>query len=210
MDTSQIAQLLEPFVGTPLSATQLDQVSTYVQLLLRWNEKMNLTAIRDEKSIVTRHFGESFFAAQALIAGGADGLRIVDVGSGAGFPGLPMKLWAPTVELTLVESVQKKATFLREVIRTLGLRSATVFGDRAERFPSGSADLVTLRAVELFGAVLPVASRMVAPGGRLALLIGADESGQVPVLETGFQWQDARAIPLSAARWLRVGVKRAR
>ena len=115
MDVSQISELLKPFLRQPLSSLQLQQISTYIDLLLRWNRKLNLTAIRDEEHIVTRHFGESIFAAQYIFptsSGPSDFPRVVDVGSGAGFPGLPLKLWAPQIKMTLIESTQKKATFL--------------------------------------------------------------------------------------------------
>jgi 16S rRNA (guanine527-N7)-methyltransferase len=211
MDSSQISRLLQPFVREPLSALQLGQISTYIDLLLRWNERINLTAVRDQESIVTRHFGESLFAAQILLPPGnpsGSPLTVLDIGSGAGFPGIPIKLWAPDVSLTLIESTQKKATFLREVIRSLGLTGASVFADRAQVYPGDSADLVTVRAVERFTAILPIASRLVAQKGRLALLIGAAESQRVLTLETSFQWQNGLQIPLSSSRLLRIGNRR--
>src|SRR5258708_2508378 len=106
METARIAQLLEPF-QVPLSAAQLNNISTYIDMLLRWNARMNLTAVRDPEEIVTRHFGESLFAARHLFPAEDGRLTTddcIDVGSGTGFPGLPIKLWAPNIHLTLVES----------------------------------------------------------------------------------------------------------
>src|SRR3954462_10034694 len=169
---ARIADLLEPFIApATLGDLQLQQISTYIDILLKWNARTNLTAIRDEEDIITRHFGESFFAARYLLADAAPGLRVFDVGSGAGFPGLALKLYAPQIVLTLIESHNKKAIFLREVIRALSLRHAMVISARAELIKE-TADLVTLRAVERFETILPIAAHLVSPGGRLGLLVG--------------------------------------
>ena len=216
MDIARIAALLEPFVEPPLSSSQLDQISTYIDLLLRWNARINLTAVRDPESIVARHFGESFFAARQLLkkqeaggrrqeAGGGQG-RAIDLGSGAGFPGLPLKIFAPGLALTLIESSQKKAVFLKEAVRTLALTGVDVFAGRAEDF-AATADLVTLRAVERYERALGAAARLVAPGGRLALLIGSPQAARTPQLLAGFGWQAPVAMPQSSARVLLVGTK---
>src|ERR1039458_3781694 len=153
MDTARIAALLEhflePFLEQSLSESQLDQISIYIDLLQRWNARINLTAIRNEEEIVTRHFGESLFMARhlfpierpapgaPLIAHGAMSgpsfhpPRVLDIGSGAGFPALPLKIWAPTIHLTMIESNHKKAAFLREVARALTLTNVNVITDRA-------------------------------------------------------------------------------
>ena len=116
MDTARMAELLAPFVGEEmLTPGLLEQLQIYLDLLLRWNARVNLTAVRDPETIVTRHFGESLFAARILLRGGSEGVTLADVGSGAGFPGIPMKLFAPALQLTLIESHNKKAAFLREV-----------------------------------------------------------------------------------------------
>jgi 16S rRNA (guanine527-N7)-methyltransferase len=216
MDSARIAELLTPFLSRPLAESQLKYISIYIDILLRWNQKLNLTAVRDPEAIVTRHFGESLFAAQHLFASVGAGLRLAqaetssvlrvsDVGSGAGFPGLPIKLWAPEIHLTLIESNQRKATFLREVVRALAFNQVDVFSGRAEDLPVASADLVTLRAVERFDSVLPVASRLVAPSGRLALFIGEKQATKVPELAPGFNWRERLAIPLASERILLVG-----
>jgi 16S rRNA (guanine527-N7)-methyltransferase len=207
----RIAELLAPFLDSPpgppasLSDAQLGQVSAYLDLLLRWNARINLTAVRDAQNIVTRHFGESFFAARRLLPADAT-LRAIDLGSGAGFPGLPLKIFAPApaLALTLIESSHKKAAFLKEAVRTLSLTGVNVFAGRAEDFLS-PADLLTLRAVEKYERVLESAVRLVAPGGRLALLVGAAQAARTPQLLPAFFWQAPIAVPQSAARVLLVG-----
>jgi len=205
--TQEISELLLPFVGqTPLTDSLVSSIRTYIDLLLKWNAKLNLTAIRDPEQIVTRHFGESLFAAAQLFPGGDSNESVIDVGSGAGFPGLPLKLWAPHLELTLIESNQRKATFLREVIRALNLKSSSVVASRAESSPL-RADLVTLRAVERFEHILPVALALVRPGGRMGLLIGETQMGKVESLSPGIHWQTPVEIPLSKSRRLLIGKK---
>jgi 16S rRNA (guanine527-N7)-methyltransferase len=134
----------------------------------------------------------------------AASLRAIDLGSGAGFPGLPLKIFAPALALTLIESSQKKAAFLKEVVRALALTDVDVFAGRAEDFPS-TADLVTLRAVERYERALDVAARLVAPGGRLALLIGSPQAARTPQLLPAFSWQPPIAIPQASARVLLIG-----
>ena len=210
MDAARIATLLEPFLQQPLSSSQLDHISMYIDLLLRWNARINLTAIRDPEEIVTRHFGESLFLAQHLFP--SDDLSspgVLDIGSGAGFPALPLKIWAPHIRLTLIESNHKKATFLREVSRALTLTNIDVIAERAEvlaarpDFPR--ADVVTLRAVERFDSTLPQAVALLAPKGRLSLLIGAAQLPQLTTLTT-LNWLPPIPIPQSVTRVLSIGV----
>jgi 16S rRNA (guanine527-N7)-methyltransferase len=237
MDTARIAVLLEPFLKQPLVDSQLEQISMYIDLLQRWNARINLTAIRNEEEIVTRHFGESLFLARhvfqsALIRDHLEGdqggreaspsaeskdpyqnsdlfPRVLDIGSGAGFPALPMKIWDPAIRLTLVESNHKKATFLREVARALTFTNVDVISERAETLIEGRerrADVVTLRAVERFDTVLPVAASLVTPGGVLALLIG---SSQVAALKNipSFRWNTPIPVPSSDSKVLAIGEK---
>lgn len=201
----RIAELLAPFVGpVPLTDSQVRAIKTYIDLLLKWNAKLNLTAICDPQDIIRRHFGESLFAARQLFPAGDSHESVIDIGSGAGFPGLPLKLWRPNLELTLIESNQRKATFLREVIRALDLKSAAVLTERAESV-SLRADLVTLRAVERFDRILPVAFGLVKPRGRIALLIG---EMQVPGAQSALptvNWNNPVPIPLTRNGRLLIG-----
>lgn len=113
-----------------LSAAQLAQFAAYESLLLQWNERISLTAIRDPRTIRIRHFLDALSC--ATVTGPLDGRSLIDVGSGAGFPGLPLKILYPSLRLTLVDSVAKKARFLELVAAELGLAEVTVIADRAE------------------------------------------------------------------------------
>jgi 16S rRNA (guanine527-N7)-methyltransferase len=215
MDFNRIAGLLRFFVEpSELSTSQLESISTYIDLLIRWNARINLTAIRDAEEIVTRHFGESFFAARHLFPASDDDQRpiandhLLDLGSGAGFPGIPTKIWAPAIHVTLVESQQKKATFLREACRSLRLTDIDVISTRAEQLPSATASVVALRAVERFASVLPVAARLITPDGRLALLIGRDQINSAKEYASSIHWEPEIAMPLSKERVLLIGTKK--
>ena len=230
MDQTQIAALLAPFLADsqqPIADNLLPRIATYLDLLLKWNAITNLTSVRTPVEIVARHFGESLFAARHLFPDPTATATLADVGSGAGFPGLPIKLWAPKLYVTLIESHGKKSTFLREVVRALAVADVDVFAGRAEdlaaRFqeapepatregntepkpaPSGCFDVVTLRAVEQFELVLPVAGSLLQPAGRLALLIGEEQVQPAATLLPTFQWENPRAIPNSRNRVLLIG-----
>jgi len=227
METSRIAALLGPFLDdASLSPDQLDQISTYIDLLLRWNSRVNLTAIRTPDEIVTRHFGESFFAARHLFPRGVANIRsapstatpgapnpivppaagpLLDIGSGAGFPGLPIKIWSPDTHVTLIESNNKKVAFLREAIRALGLTDINVSATRAGNLPDSLAATVTLRAVERFNQILPTAIRLLVSSGRLALLIGHPQLQEAIDLNPTITWPDPIPIPGTKSRILAVG-----
>jgi len=238
MTTARIAELLQPFLGAQkLSPAQLSAISIYVDILGRWNARINLTAIHNPEEIVTRHFGESLFAARHLFPASTSAAtvealevpprspvspvvnafkpasalktsKVADVGSGAGFPGLPIKLWAPHISLTLIESNHKKAIFLRELVRALTLTDVDIQNARAEALPASSYDVVTLRAVERFEAILPVAASLAANDGRLALLIGL---AQLPQLRLALPFHNIAAplpIPSSSSRILAIAQRR--
>jgi 16S rRNA (guanine527-N7)-methyltransferase len=206
LDTAIISTLLVPYLGhDSLNPIQLEQTHSYLALLLKWNARINLTAVRTPEEIVRRHFGESFFAAQSLFpAKAASGETLIDLGSGAGFPGLPIKILIPALQVTLIESQNKKATFLKEAIRALQLKDTRVYAGRAE--DSGlKADTVTMRAVEKFQAALPIACSLLKPNGRLALLIGAPQTGKAKAVLPNVEWEDVIAIPGSEQRVLLTG-----
>ncbi|HTV66679.1 MAG TPA: 16S rRNA (guanine(527)-N(7))-methyltransferase RsmG [Bryocella sp.] len=210
MDRARIGELLQPFLpGIEIPPQLLDQLQIYLDLLLRWNARVNLTAVRDPEPIVMRHFGESLFAAQMLArhSGFLQATTLADVGSGAGFPGIPIKLLLPQVRLTLIESQNKKGTFLREAIRALDLENAEVFCGRAEQWEQ-TAGVVTLRAVEQFARALPVAASLVGEQGLLGLLIGREQFEIARKLTPGeWKWSDPVAIPNSAARVVAVAAR---
>jgi 16S rRNA (guanine527-N7)-methyltransferase len=203
METARIAELLEPYLQRAdgsrelLSSKQLQQLSDFLDLLLRWNTKTNLTAVREPEAIVARHFGESLFLARHLRR---EARTAIDLGSGAGFPGIPLKIYSPHLAVTLTESQNKKATFLNEVIRVLTLTDINVFPGRAEEL-NLRADLVTLRAVEKFDQALPIAAKLLKPIGRLALLIGTGQMDAAKNLLPGFEI-DTSPVPESRERVL--------
>lgn len=229
MDEARIAELLAPFLADDaqrqerparagassvgeLSPIQLRYISIYIDLLLRWNARINLTAMREPEEIVTRHFGESLFAARHLFPEVqaktlAPTPHVIDVGSGPGFPGLPIKIWAPHVSLTLIESNHKKATFLREVVRILRLTGVDVFSARAKAFTGSKADVVVLRAVERLGSILPVAAGLMDRAGGLAMLVGKAQLRGVIELLPGLKWDEPIKLPLSESRVLILGRK---
>jgi 16S rRNA (guanine527-N7)-methyltransferase len=247
MDPARIAELLQPFFEPTFAFAKnachseptqsggeetvfvdaedlIPKISTYIDILLRWNTRINLTAIRNPEEILTRHFGESFFAARHLLSiSGANDQRqtasdrrrtyarltLADVGSGAGFPGMPIKLWAPQISLTLIESNHKKAAFLREITRALTLTDVDIQNTRAEAIKDASFDIITLRAVERFESILPTTARLVTPGGRLALLIGAAQQSAARYALPNFSWPTPVPIPLSQSRVLMIARKEA-
>ena len=204
-NAARIARLLEPFVqpGEPPLEEQARQIAAYLELLLRWNQRINLTAVRQPEEIVSRHFGESIFAAQHLLPPDS-AAEVADLGSGAGFPGLPLKIVRPGVRLTLIESNSRKAAFLNEAARAIGLPEVRVLNARAETVET-RFELVTLRAVERFDQAAPIAAGLVGPGGRLALLIGEAQVTRAKQLLPSFHWQNPLAIPQSRARELLIG-----
>jgi len=225
MDPARIGELLRPFLSVPpasssvhqmhtggepaaLSPIQLQHISAYIDILVRWNARINLTAIRDPEEIVTRHFGESLFAARHLFpksdgSSALKGYAVADVGSGAGFPGLPLKLWAPDISLTLIESNHKKSAFLKEVTRALTLTDVDIQNVRAETV-TARYDLVTLRAVERFESILPTAAALGGPTGSLALLISSAQESQARAALPDIQWSSPVPIPESRSRILLV------
>jgi 16S rRNA (guanine527-N7)-methyltransferase len=203
VETAAIAHLLQPFIE--LDETRVRAISTYIDLLVKWNARINLTAIREPNEIVQRHFGESFFAARYLLEQKVPQTAI-DLGSGAGFPGVPFAMLAPDVQVTLIESQQKKATFLKELVRVLELKNVRVFSDRAESYP-GMADLVMLRAVEKFEKALDLAVRLTNSEGWIGLMIGSEQVELARGLSTEVSWDEPVPIPCSNSRVLLVGTR---
>ena len=154
--------------GLSLDTHQLDQFAAYSLALRRWNERLNLTAIVDEREIVARHFLDSLRCAQSW---GANPHNLIDIGTGAGFPGLPLKIVCPALKLTLVESIAKKASFLEHVAAELGLNDVDVVVTRAETIGHALGqrecyDVATARAVAELRVLAEYCLPLCRVGGR--------------------------------------------
>jgi 16S rRNA (guanine527-N7)-methyltransferase len=163
--------------GVTLSDEQADACLVYLVELEKWNRKINLTAIRDERDIIVKHFLDSFSYCTGFDP--LPGTKLLDMGSGAGFPALPIKIAFPDVEVTMVESVQKKASFLRHIIRTLGLAGVEVINKRTNEVPDAYRsryDCVTARAFAEMQSVLLEGTGFLLSGGRMILSRGPEES----------------------------------
>ncbi len=194
--------LLEEKGLTRLDSAQTVCFEDYYSLLVRWNQRVNLTAIRDQEGILSRHFLESIICARALPAGIA---TLLDFGSGAGFPGIPIALCRPEITVTLAESQVKKAAFLSETIRVLGISAKVHFG-RAETLAE-VFDCVTLRAVDRMEGAVRVATQFVCPSGWLALMTtGADLAGLQAAAGAEFAWPQLLTLPGGNDRLLALGV----
>ena len=195
--------LLAPYLGgAELAEHQQSQLNQYLTVLLQWNARMNLTAIRDPQEILQRHFGESLFAARQLPP---TVQTLLDFGTGAGFPGLPIQIARPQLAVTLAEANAKKVSFLREAIRQLAL-PAVVFSGRMETLPPERVyDAITMRAVEKMPDAIPIAARHVAPGGWLLLMTTREDAPALSQAAPEMSWHDAIPIPESDARVVLLG-----
>jgi 16S rRNA (guanine527-N7)-methyltransferase len=175
----------------PLQETAAAQFAAYLILLLRWNSKINLTAVRDEEAILARHFVESIACARELPAGIAS---LLDYGSGAGLPGIPIALCRPEIAVTLAESQGKKAAFLREAVRVLGI-GARVFAERAETLED-RFDCVVLRAVDRMAEAVKTAGELTREGGWLGVITTDGELESVRnAAGPGFHWSELVRLP---------------
>jgi len=201
----RLAILLSEAGLAPLGSESLAKFELYLRLILRWNASTNLTAVRDEGEILRRHFIESIACANALPQGI---VTLLDFGSGGGFPGIPVAICRPDIAVTLAESQNKKAAFLRVAVSGLGL-SARVFGGRAETL-SEEFDCVTMRAVDRMEIAVQQAASLVRPGGLLAVMTTRAEFIGFERMLLEFGWAPEILLPRSAQRVVRLGTKRAR
>lgn len=205
-DDARVGRGLETVNGDPRSAfgdpvRELElapeaarRFEAYLSLLVQWNARMNLTAVRAPEEIVRRHFAESIFAARRV----PSRVRtLLDFGSGAGLPGIPIAICRPGITVTLAESQGKKAAFLREAVRTLALK-AEVWGARVEAMPAERVfDAVTLRAVEKMPQACRTAVERLAAGGWMGVFATRKTEEAVRAVP-GIEWGEAAGIPGSA------------
>ncbi len=192
----------EAGLGT-LDQETVARFEAYLALILRWNARTNLTAVRDSDGIVRRHFLESIACARML----PDGIAtLLDFGSGAGFPGIPIALCRPEIAVTLAESQGKKAAFLQEAIRGLGLKT-TVFAGRAEAL-SDQFDCVTLRAVDRMEQAIQAAATLVRLRGCLApMTTTANLAALQSAVGSEYRWETPKGLPGSDERILALATR---
>ena len=184
---------------------QVAAIQRYMAILLAWNEKINLTAIRDPLEVLYRHFCESMYAAAAVPLQTG---RLADVGSGGGFPGLALKIACSELQVVLIESNVKKATFLAEVVRELGFDDTRVLVSRYEELGEEIAplDFVCSRALGEFATFLSWARSERVAAERVILWVGGRDMEEVKKI-SGWSWEEPIAIPHSLQRFLLVGVQ---
>jgi 16S rRNA (guanine527-N7)-methyltransferase len=204
ISNEQISKLLEPYGFKPQKGFS-DGVRTYISLLLRWNERVSLTTVTDPVEIIKFHFGESLFAINSVPI--MDG-RLADVGSGAGFPGLPLAMASPSMRVNLIESDTKKATFLSEAVRELALSNVTVFRGRMDDIPIGPSgfEFITARAIGQHEDLLKWSSESLSEGGKILLWIGESDAISLSNYQA-WQWDPPIHIPGSKRRFLLAGTR---
>lgn len=207
MDETAIEKLLEPF-GLELNSGQIEQVRIYLNLLMRWNRKINLTSIRNEAECVTRHFGESLYLARWTQLQG----KLLDIGAGAGFPGLALRIAVPTLTTILLEPAAKKRAFLKEVVRACEIPSVEVRPERLEEYVGQvhipMFDTITARAVGNLGLLVPQALRLLKPKGQLCLWVGQEQGLALKTLPEEIHWDKPIPTPLARHREIWVGTHR--
>ena len=199
-----IRRALEEF-NLPAYDDQVLQIQQYIGILLAWNDKVNLTAIRDPLEMLYRHFCESMVAG---ISVPVENGRLADVGSGGGFPGLPLKILRPGLQVFLIESNLKKATFLLEVIRELGLKDTQVIVRRYEELGEELAplDFVCSRALGEFPKFLEWAHSAQISASQVILWMGANDLPAIQKIPI-WEWREPIAVPNSLRRLLVVGTR---
>jgi 16S rRNA (guanine527-N7)-methyltransferase len=198
---ADIASILAPYYLVE-NQSLIGYIRAYIPLLLEWNEKISLTKITEPVEIVKFQFGESLVAASALKM--RDG-RLADVGSGAGFPGLPLAMAIPGVHVTLIEANAKKAAFLFEVARRLDLSNITVLRSRMEDVKGVEPfNFICARAVGKYANVARWSRGKLSPKGRLVLFLGKDDVQTVREM-SHWNWESPIGIPNSSRRFVLSG-----
>ncbi len=185
ISTEMVSSALERVGLTFLSEDQIENLTIFGNLLIRWNQRTNLTAIRESVAIVDRHLIESV-AAAAIVPVGAT--TLLDYGSGGGLPGIPISICLPEIKVTLAESQSKKVAFLREVVRTLKLNAAIHPGRVAELRPRAWFEVVTLRAVDRMAEAVQEARDRLVAGGSMIIYATANTEHELLVAANPTKW----------------------
>ena len=208
LSLQEIKRVLSGFSVHP-TQEQAAKIMQYVQLLLQWNRSVSLTSVTNPSEILSRHFGESIFAASVVpIQKG----RLADVGSGAGFPGLAIKIMRPELDLVLIEPNKKKAAFLWEVVRGLKLSPVDILTIRFEDSifaDKDKFDFITARALGALPELLDWSKRSLAEQGQVVLWLGMEDLTRMSKL-ADWVWSPGVRIPDSQRRFLLFGRPSAR
>ena len=204
LSETEVRELLAPF-GINLSSAEISKLLAYLDTLLSWNRRINLVSVPTPQECVTRHFGESLYLARWHRLHG----RLLDVGSGAGFPGLALKIVFPDLVATLLEPVAKKRAFLKEVARECGFASVEVRRERLEDYakaqPETRFDCVTTRAVGGIAKLIQQAAGRVEPSGLVCLWLGSKDAAALVRDAPQIVWEGPIRIPLSRQREMLCG-----
>lgn len=184
-------------LGVDISPAATEMFAVHARELLRWNQKINLTAITDPAAVAVKHFVDAVAALRVLPPGG----HLLDIGSGAGFPGIPLKIARPALVVTLVDAARRKVSFLNHLIRTLALeqtlaRHVRVEALAADRHQAGCYDVVVCRAFADLAGFVAVGLPLLAPGGRLVALKGPSAEAEVAALTAARGGQGPGAPPI--------------
>ena len=186
--------LQDPRLGLDIEASLVvSRIEQYLQLLLKWNQKINLTGEKDPEEILKKHVFDSLQYVRAI----EPGFRMMDIGSGAGFPGILLKIIFPQLQLVLLESQRKRCSFLETVVRDLAMEQVKVFNARAEDIPgdqAGPFDVVVFRAVSGVQECLNLSERFLPSGGRVVLKKNPGESLKQMVSDPRFLLQKEVSI----------------
>lgn len=199
-----VAHTLSPYCST-ISESQCSQISAYIDLLTRWNRKISLTSLTDPNEILRFHVGESIFALQFCDFSSG---RLADVGSGAGFPGLALKVFRPNLNVVLLEPNLKKCAFLAEVVRTLGLKSVEILSKPFEKsaIEIDSLQFATSRALAQSHRLISWSRSCLSTNGALILWLSTASASGLRQ-DSAFQWEKPIAIPGSQRRQILIGRK---
>ena len=202
---TQINEALKPY-GVEHATDLTAGIKTYIELLLKWNKTVSLTTVTKLDEILRFHFGESLFALPMLPV---EKSRLADVGSGAGFPGIPLAMARPALDVTLIEPNAKKFAFLNEVIRQLGLGNVTAVRGRTSDIQSSNQrfEIVTARAVGQFEDLLGWSKAKITARGKLVLWLGDQDALRIS-RDSRFEWRKPVRIPLTDRRFILVGSPR--
>lgn len=176
-------------LGVPLDEAQLLQLGRLLDELQQWSAAYNLTALTDRQAMLTHHLLDSLSAAPAL-----RGVRIADVGTGAGFPGLPLAIARPELSFTLIDSTAKKIRFVAHAVRSLGLTNVTPLHARMEALPAQRFDTVVARAVAALPDLVRTAGGLCEQGGCLLAMKGRYPADEVRALPDSWSLRHAQAV----------------